>query len=178
MTDSKKGGLAMQKQNVQRQDSADYDVITERKTVLEFLQQRGLTTDPLFFDQITTGDIIEVYAAPANVQIYQNQEFLKLCSYTPEQMSTTPFPMLFWRSEEANVALLRRVAQVMLNETKCVPWDVATHDLVESLHPRKRTFEMNMGYISPCFDIKTKSPRAWASTLKVSLIFEWQENLA
>jgi hypothetical protein len=55
---------------------------------------------------------------------------------------------------------------------------VANHDLVESLHPRKRTFEMNMGNISPCFDVQTKSPRAWASTLKVSLIFEWQENLA
>lgn len=163
---------------MQRHENADYDLITERKMVLEFLQQNGLTTDPSFIDQIKAGDIIEVYAVPENVQIYQNKEFLKLCSYTPEQMSTIPFPKLFWRSEEANVALLRRAAHVMANETKCVSWEVEPHDLVESLHPRKRTFEMNMGIISPCFDIQTKSPRAWASTLKVSLIFEWQENLA
>lgn len=155
-----------------------YDVMTERKNVLEFLQRNGLSTDPKFIDQITAGDIIEVYAVPENVQIYQNQEFLKLCSYTPEQMSTIPFPKLFWRSDEANIALLRRAAEVMLQEAKCVPWGVANHDLVESLHPRKRTFEMSMGHISPCFDIKTGSPRAWASTLKVNLIFEWQENLA
>jgi len=168
----------MRKQNLQVQEANSYDVITERKAVLEFLQKSGLSTDPQFIDQITAGDIIEVYAVPENVQIYQNQEFLKLCSYTPEQMSTIPFPKLFWRADEANVELMRRASQVMMNETKCVPWDVATHDLVESLHPRKRTFEMSMGLISPCFDVKTKSPRAWASTLKVNLIFEWQENLA
>jgi len=168
----------MQKQNMKILDNAGYDVEMERKNLIEFLKKSGLATDPQFIDQITAGDIIEVYAVPENVQIYQNKEFLKLCSYTPEQMSTIPFPKLFWRADEANVELMRRAAHVMLNESKCVPWGVANHDLVESLHPRKRTFDMSMGNISPCFDIETKSPRAWASTLKVNLIFEWQENLA
>jgi hypothetical protein len=45
------------------------------------------------------------------------------------------------------------------------------------LHPKKRTFEMQMGMIAPCFDRKTHARRAWASTLKVSFVFEWGENL-
>ena len=168
----------MRKQNIQHHGQSDYDLVQERQDLIQFLQKNGLATDPKFIDLITAGDIIEVYAVPDNVQIYQNKEFLKLCSYTPEQMATIPFPKLFWRADETNVELLRRVSHVMMHETKCVPWDVQSHELVESLHPRKRTFEMSMGQIAPCFDIQTNSPRAWASTLKVSLIFEWDENLA
>jgi hypothetical protein len=168
----------MFKKSVNLLDGGSYDLITEQRNVRDFLLKNNLGTDPQFIDQLTAGDIIEVYAVPENTQIYQNTEFLKICSYTPEQMSTIPFPKLFWRSEETHLALMRRAAHVAHHETHCVPWGLPPHELVESLHPRKRTFEMHMGNISPCFDIKSNAPRAWASTLKVKLIFEWEENLA
>lgn len=168
----------MYKQNVKIASPESYDIENERKSLVEFLEENNLATDSEFIQKITAGDIIEVYAIPDNIQIYQNQEFAKICSYTAEQMSTIPFPKLFWRAPTDHTDLMRRASHVMLNEKKCVPWGLASHDLVESLHPRKRTFEMSMGFISPCFDKKTLAPRAWASTLKVNLIFEWQENLA
>ncbi len=168
----------MFKHQVEVLNNSGYDLITERQQLQEFLKKHGLETDPKFFDLISAGDIIEVYSVPDNLQMYQNQEFFKICSYTPEQMSTIPFPKLFWRSDETHVELMRRAAHVMKNEKNCVPWGLDSHELVESLHPRKRTFEMSMGQISPCFDVHSKSPKAWASTLKVTLVFEWQENLA
>jgi hypothetical protein len=168
----------MFKHQVQILTGAAYNVTQERTQLQEFLQQNNLETDPRFIESISAGDIIEVYSVPENLQIYQNQEFLKICSYTPEQMSTIPFPKLFWRADETHVELMRRASHVMKNEKGCVPWDLDSHELVESLHPRKRTFEMSMGQISPCFDLHSKLPKAWASTLKVTLVFEWQENLA
>ncbi len=166
------------KQSLKFPAAPNYNVEAERQALRDFLKSRGLETDPQFFNLISEGDIIEVYSVPDNLQMYQNSEFLKICSYTPEQMSTIPFPILFWRADETHVALMHRAAHVIKNEKNCVSWGLPPHELVESLHPRKRTFEMQMGIISPCFEIGSHAPKAWASTLKVSLIFEWQENLA
>ncbi len=169
--------MRLKKQNVSIVRPEDYDLEAERAAVIKFMQENGLEVDAEFIRQITLGDIVEVYSVPENTQIYRNTEFIKHCSYTTEQMATIPFPKLFWRSEDDHVTLMHRASQVVSTEKKCVPWDVGNHQLVESLHPKKRTFEIQMGVIAPCFELKTQARRAWASTLKVSFIFEWGDDL-
>jgi hypothetical protein len=157
--------------------SEGYDLDFEKQNLNKFLKDNKLFLDTEFINKIAIGDIIEIYSVPNNVQIFQNNEFKKICSYTPEQMSTIPFPKLFWRSEEDHTSLMQRASQVMATETGCVDWNIKSHELVESLHPRKRTFEIKMGNIVPCFDIETRARKGWASTLTVTFIFEWKENL-
>ena len=163
--------------NAQVPNYDHYNLEEEKQLLREALTSFGVRTDERFFENIKTGDIIEIYNYPENTQLYCNREFSRFCSYTLEQMQTIAFTKLFWRSDEDHSALMKRVNYVFNHESGAVPWDLPNHELIESLHPRKRTAEMKMGWISPCFDLKTGERRHWVSTLQVALIFEWDEDL-
>lgn len=155
-----------------------YDLEGEKRKLREAALRLGITIPEEFYLKIKPGDIIEIYSnPPENKQLYRNDEFLKHSSYTPEQMETIPYPKLFWRSDDWNFVFMKRVEFVALKENGVVPWNLDRHELVESLHPRKRTFEMDMGFITPCWSIDTKERKAFAITLRVNLIFEWPEDL-
>lgn len=155
-----------------------YDLEGERRKLREAAKRLGITIPEEFYLKIEPGDIIEIYSnPPENKQLYRNDEFLKHSSYTPIQMETIPYPQLFWRGDEDQFQLMKRAEHVALKEDGVVSWGMEKHELVESLHPRKRTFEMDMGVISPCFGADANSRRGWVSTLRVSLIFEWPEDL-
>lgn len=158
-------------------DYGNYDVNFEIESLKKFLQTNDISTDASFFEKIQKGDIIEVYSFPDNKQIYCNAEFTKLCSYTQEQMTTIPFPQLFWRDGDVHLSLMKRAADICKMNQGVYDWNITNHDLVESLHPRKRTFEMNMKYITPCFAENKKESIAWLSTLQVELIYEHSQNI-
>jgi len=141
------------------------------------LTDHGLRVHDSFYDRIQLGDIIEAYSYPENKQIYSNSEFRRFSSYTDEQMKNNAFTKLFWRSDEVQNELLKVVSDMMANAIEPIQFNVENHELVESLHPRKRTFEMEMGWGAPCFDLKTGVKRATVDTLKVKLIFEWDQDL-
>lgn len=159
-------------------ERSDYSVPEEVQRLKQQLDMLGVDTDPVFYDKIMTGDIIEVYAYPQLKQVYANAEFSKICSYTKEQMEKVPFTALFWRDETEQKKLLDRAIHVALREGKACPWDLDNHELVESLHPRKRTFEMEFNWIAPTFDKQTRKPVGWVCSIQVNLIYEWSEDVA
>jgi hypothetical protein len=168
----------MKRKTIAQPKISEYDVEAEKLKLRESASRLGLHIPEEFYQKIQPGDIIEIYSvAPENKQLYSNDEFKKICSYTEEQMATHPFPKLFWRSDEVHFQLMKRAEYVALKEDNVVPWALDKHELVESLHPRKRTFEMELGFIAPCFDAKTKDRRGWVSTIRVALIFEWPEEI-
>ena len=158
---------------VQKPDYSSYNLEDEKKKLTSFLNSQNLVTSPDFFNQIEVGDIIEVYSFPENKQIYSNSEFKKLCSYTDEQMTTIPFPQLFWRDNDVHAGLMKRAAEVCNSVKNTYAWNIPRHELIESLHPRKRTFEMAVKKISPCFKGSESQSSAFISTLQVEFIFEW-----
>ncbi len=159
---------------IQKPDYADYNLDLEKNKLSDFLKLNQLLISPDFVNQIDIGDIIEVYSFPENMQIYSNSEFKKLCSYTEAQMREIPFPQLFWRDQDVHLSLMKRASDICQLGEKNYKWDLTNHELVESLHPKKRTFEMNMKNITPCFTSVDASVKAWASTLQVDFIFEWE----
>ncbi len=159
---------------IQKPDYADYNLDLEKNKLIDFLKLNRLAISSDFINQIEIGDIIEVYSFPENMQIYSNSEFKKLCSYTDTQMREIPFPQLFWRDQDVHLNLMKRAAEICQLDKKNFKWDLINHELVESLHPKKRTFEMNMKNITPCFTEVDASVKAWASTLQVDFIFEWE----
>lgn len=155
-------------------DYSSYNIDGEVENVKQFLQKSNLKLDFDFFKHIDQGDIIEIYSFPDNKQIFSNSEFRRLCSYTAEQMNTIPFPKLFWREDEVHVSLMQRSAAVCEVEKKICRWDLGNHELVESLHPKKRTFSMNLKWVAPCYDPQGKAV-AWISTCCVEFIYELPE---
>lgn len=156
-------------------DNSSYDIDAEINGVKKFLEESGLQMDFNFFKHLAKGDIIEIYSFPESVQVFSNSEFRRLCSYTNEQMSTIPFPKLFWRDDEVHVSLMRRSAAVCDVEKKICSWDLGTHELVEALHPKKRTFNINLKWIAPCYSKDGSKAVAWISTCCVEFIYELPE---
>lgn len=151
--------------------SVDY----EQRELIQFLTLSDLAVPKNFIEGLRRGDIIEMYSVPEMKQLYCNKEFLRYCSYSPEQMQSTPFQKLFWRSDEAQTLLLERAAQISKGVDQAESWNIPPHELVESLHPRRRTFEMHMGLVSPVINLITGDHCGFASTLRVELIYEWPE---
>jgi len=157
-------------------DYSAYDVVQERERLRNFLKENGLWIPEAFFQNIRTGDVIDLYSKPPQLSLlYCNSEFKRLCSYSKEQMEKMPFTQLFWRSDEIQQKVIHRMTEIALQSSEAAPWGIENHELVESLHPRKRTFEINLGWIAPCFDLATRERRAFVSSLKVALIFEWPD---
>lgn len=157
-------------------DYSRYDVEVERQNLRQFLEEKNLFIPEKFYLNIRTGDVIDLYTNPPQLSLlYCNSEFKRLCSYSKEQMEQIPFTQLFWRSDEIQQKLIHQMTAVALQSEEAVPWGIENHELVESLHPRKRTFEINLGWVAPCFDRATHERRAFVSSLKVALIFEWPD---
>lgn len=152
-------------------DYESYEVSEEKALLEQFLRDKQWSLSSDFTKQIKTGDIIEIYSFPGHTQVYANKEFQKLSSYTLEQMSTIPFQKLFWRESDIQHNLIRRAIEVVEGGIT-QPWGIPPHDLVESLHPNRRTFEMHMGWLAPVYNA-TGTAVGWASTLRVEYIFEW-----
>jgi len=155
----------------------DYDLPKEVELLKAALDERELEVDPAFFGHVEKGDILEIYRFPEIKQIYCNSEFKKQSSYSDEQLKNMPFTQLYWRSDENHLALIKRTSYVMENETGAVPWNLPVHELVESLHPRKRTFEMKMRWIAPCFRKKTHEKVGFVTAHLALHIFEWDEDI-
>ncbi|MFZ3231021.1 MAG: hypothetical protein WA160_12505 [Pseudobdellovibrio sp.] len=156
-------------------DHTNYNIEAEIVAINEFLKKSNLNVDPIFFTKVEKGDILEIYRFPENTQSFSNSEFRRLCSYSDEQMKTIPFPKLFWREDEVNLSVMRRSATVCNVENKLSQWGLGSHDLVESLHPKRRTFSINLKWISPCYpDGETKAV-AFISTCCVEFIYELPE---
>lgn len=157
-------------------DYSQYNIQNEIDKLKNFLEANNLYTCENFFSQIRPGDIIDLYTNPPDLkQLYCNDEFKRLSSYTVEDLKTQPFTALFWRSDDIQKALIQKATKVALNLEQAVPWDIENHELIETLHPQKRTFEIELGWVAPCFDKTTKKRISFVSSLRVKLIFEWPE---
>ncbi len=162
---------------IQKPDYTNYNLAFEKQKVSDFLSKSGLSISDTFLNEIENGDIIEIYSFPENIQIYSNDEFKKLCSYSPEQMISVPFPQLFWRDQNIHVGLMKRASDICQMSKGTYSWDIDRHELIENLHPRKRTFEIAVKKIAPCFREQENLASAFISTLQVEFIFEWNKDI-
>lgn len=160
--------------NQKKPDYSDYDLEKEKADLRKFLDDNGMWIPESFYGQIRPGDVIDLYKNPPNIsQLYCNPQFRQLCSYTEEQMKSIPFPKLFYRSDNIQIALIKKMTEVALHGEDAVPWGIENHELVETMHPKKRTFEIDLGWVAPCFMKGSNERVAIVSSLKVDLIFEW-----
>ncbi|MBY0554035.1 hypothetical protein K2P97_05880 [bacterium] len=155
-------------------DYSEYSIEEERSNLRKFLNDNNLWIPENFYEHIRSGDVIDIYELPPNrSQLYGNPQFKKLCSYTDEMMKSIPFPKLFWRSDEIQLQLMKKMSHVAITMDQAVPWDIERHELIESMHPNKRTFEIDLGWVGPCFKKDTNERVGFVSSLNVALIFEW-----
>lgn len=165
-----------QQQNPILPDYGSYDIEAERNALRAFAERNGLWIPENFYANIRQGDVIDLYETPPSLkQLYCNNQFRELCSYTEEQMKHLPFTKLFWRSDEVQQAIVQTATKAALQCEEARPWNIETHELIETLHPRKRTFEIDLGWVAPCFRARGHERVAFVSSLRVSLIFEWPD---
>lgn len=163
-------------QNPVHPDYAAYDLESEVRSLRAFAEREGLWIPENFYRNVRQGDVIDLYESPPSLkQLYCNSQFRELCSYSDEQMKHLPFTKLFWRSDEIQQAIVQKATVAALQNHEAMPWDLEAHELIETLHPRKRTFEIDLGWVAPCFRARDHGRVAFVSSLRVSLIFEWPD---
>jgi hypothetical protein len=160
--------------NQKKPDYSKYSVEEERASLRKFLDANELWVPENFYIDLRDGDVIDLYRNPPNIsQLYANSQFKQLCSYSEEQMKAIPFPKLFYRADDIQLAFLKRLTDVAFNYDEAVSWNIEDHELVETMHPNKRTFEVNLGRVAPCFKKNTNERYGVIGSFRVNLIFEW-----
>jgi len=160
--------------NQQRPDYSEYSIEQERLSLRKFLDDNDLWVPENFYTDLRYGDVIDLYSNPPNIsQLYCNSQFTKLCSYSEVQMKAIPFPKLFYRADDIQLAFLKRLADVAFNYNEAVSWNIEDHELVETMHPNKRTFDVNLGRVAPCFTKNKNERYGVIGSFRVNLIFEW-----
>ena len=168
----------MPKKIFEKPDFKDYNIQSEYDKLCHFLASKNMAPPENILEQIKSGDIIEIYSYPENIQIYSNSEFRKICSYSIEQMTTIPFTQLFWRDDKIHNDIIKQSNLACSDQNLSArSWNIDNHEIIESLHPRKRTFEMSMGLVCPCIDKSTKAVSCFISTVTVNFIFEWADDI-
>jgi predicted RNase H-like nuclease len=143
----------------------------------KFIESKHAYLDPEFYKHIGSEDLVEVYRHPSHVQIYCNDRFLKITSYTLQQIRSIPFSQLYWRSPSDQTEVLARAAEVLNSGKKAQPWNVHKHELIEMMHSRRRTYEIEMKWLAPVIDEKTNAPMGIATIQYVNPVFEWRDDL-
>jgi PAS domain-containing protein len=157
-------------------DYSKYDVEKERHALRDFLKAKGFTIPEQFIEQMKVGDVIDLYESPPSFQqLYCNNTFRDLCWYSEEQLKSVPFTQLFWRSDEIQQAILEKATQVAHFSDEAEAWTVEDHELIESFHPNKRTFQIKLGWVAPCFRVSDGARIGFVSSLTLEFMFEWPD---
>ncbi|NCN39610.1 hypothetical protein GW916_00015 [bacterium] len=85
------------------------------------------------FSNIGPGDTIEAYDLN-HVQIWRNINFMKICSYTLEEIFCIPWPQRYLRSPEMTQACISRIGALLLESgPSVVSSGVSAHRLEETM---------------------------------------------
>jgi hypothetical protein len=129
-----------------------------------------------FKNQISAGDIVEIYDLGTQTQIYRNFEFLRNSSYDLLTVCTTPYPALFAREQGFEEKILARTKEIIESGESTESWNVPNHYLVEKLESHHRKFFLRLGHIAPVYNTVTGARVAWASTIQVVNLGSFYQN--
>jgi hypothetical protein len=115
------------------------------------LKEFGLRPPSDLFGHIDGLCVLEVHSSEG-IQIFRNFAFYKYCSYSLEELYTTPWFHLFERDEAITSQMIELATKVFSGEIKhTVPMDLPLHEVRERHSPRQNRVKLDMRWIAPLF---------------------------
>jgi hypothetical protein len=138
------------------------------RSVWHALSTLGFVPPSDIFSKIGNDDVVEIYDLQ-NIQLWRNFNFLKICSYTIEEMYSVDWPSRYSRDPAMNSECIAKVTSLLTGETPDVYYaGIREHVLEETLSAERLVLQASHDWFA-----RLKNQRgeltAWLVTSKVKI---------
>lgn len=133
--------------------------------------------DPRITESLSDGDVVEIYDSEGR-QVYRNLTFCRLSSYSLLDVAVNTWQELYERPVASLESIMDQVVEMLSTNALTQSYRVETHVLREKFiySRQKKTFLIQMKFISPLVDIETGRRSGVVSTCRLKTIADPEEH--
>lgn len=143
--------LRVYHQSLASMENAGHAIDNSSRSLWHALKTLGFTPDSEIFSKFENDDVIEVYDSNGT-QMWRNFNYMKICSYTLEELLCHDWPTLYWRDEKLTENLVKLMVDTVSSGTRGPNFiDVDYHLVEECFSVEKFRLKVRHDYICPLF---------------------------
>jgi len=161
--------LEMYKKSLQNSENNFGSLKNNGDLLWQAIKDLGYRQPSGFFACLEPDDVIEIYDSQ-NLQIWRNINFMKICSYTLEEMLCLPWYERYDRDNEDTEKIIKSVQKVMgSKEPTYLNEAIGNHIFEEKTSRKQFVLNARHDYFCPLFG-ESGSPEAFVVTSKVKIL--------
>lgn len=155
-----------------------FQMASEQKDLLNTVQEKQLLWFALrslrlappaeFFNILQDNHIVEVYMGTR--QVYRTFNYYSLCSYSLDELETTPWDQLFARKDPTVLEKLFADVAVALKDRRIVYSETPPHSVVETASALKNEFMYKLEFVAPLTDLDHNAQDCFVAVLSAKLV--------
>lgn len=145
-----------------------FNAVQEKQLLWFALRSLRLAPPSEFFNILKNDHIVEVYMG--NRQVYRTFNYYSLCSYSLDELETTPWDQLFARKDPSVVEKIFADVALALKEHRIVHSEIPPHSVVEIASALQNEFMYKLEFIVPLTDLDNDAQDCFAAVLSAQLV--------
>ena len=145
-----------------------FNTVQEKQLLWFALRSLRLAPPAEFFNILQNDHIVEVYMGAR--QVYRTFNYYSLCSYSLDELETTPWDQLFARKDPTVVEKIFGDVAVALQERRIVHSEIPPHSVVETASALKNEFMYKLEFVAPLTDLDNDAKDCFVAVLSAQLV--------
>lgn len=145
-----------------------FNTVQEKQLLWFALRSLRLAPPAEFFNILQNDHIVEVYMGTR--QVYRTFNYYSLCSYSLDELETTPWDQLFARKDPTVVEKIFGDVAVALAERRIVHSEIPAHSVVETASALKNEFMYKLEFVAPLTDLDNNAQDCFVAVLSAKLV--------
>ena len=145
-----------------------FNDVQEKQLLWFALRSLRLAPPAEFFNILQNNHIVEVYMGTR--QVYRTFNYYSLCSYSLDELETTPWDKLFARKDPTVVEKIFGDVAVSLAERRIVYSEIPPHAVVETASALKNEFMYKLEFVAPLTDLDHNAQDCFVAVLSAELV--------
>lgn len=145
-----------------------FNAVQEKQLLWFALRSLRLAPPAEFFNILTNDHIVEVYMGTR--QVYRTFNYYSLCSYSLDELETTPWDQLFARKDPTVVEKIFGDVAVALKERRIVYSEIPPHSVVETASALRNEFVYKLEFVAPLTDLDHNAQDCFIAVLSAKLV--------
>lgn len=145
-----------------------FNAVQEKQLLWFAMRSLRLAPPSEFFNILQNNHIVEIYTGTR--QVYRTFNYYSLCSYSLDELETTPWDQLFARKDPTVVEKIFADVAVALQERRIVYSDIPPHWVVETASALQNEFMYKLEFVVPLTDLDDNAQDCFAAVLSAELV--------
>lgn len=145
-----------------------FNDIQEKQLLWFALRSLRLAPPAEFFNILKDNHIVEVYMGTR--QVYRTFNYYSLCSYSLDELETTPWDKLFARKDPTVVEKIFGDVAVSLAERRIVHSEIPPHSVIETASALKNEFMYKLEFVAPLTDLDQNAQDCFVAVLSAEIV--------